>query len=98
LVWIGLSMTFSAVIYFSFGYANGVNVGLEKFSQFQSAYWIEKSLSVDNLFVFILVFGFFQVPKENQHKVLFLGNHWCVTFARFLHFCRHWLDKIDLFT
>jgi tellurite resistance protein TerC len=73
LVWIGLSMAFSAVIYFSFGYENGVNVGLEKFSQFQSAYWIEKSLSVDNLFVFILVFGFFQVPKENQHKVLFWG-------------------------
>lgn len=73
LVWIGLSMIFSGVIYFSFGYENGVNLGLEKFAQFQSAYWIEKSLSVDNLFVFILVFGFFKVPKENQHKVLFWG-------------------------
>ena len=73
LVWIGLSMVFSGVIYFSFGIEKGVNIGLEKFSQFQSAYWIEKSLSVDNLFVFILVFGFFQVPKENQHKVLFWG-------------------------
>ena len=72
-VWISLSMIFSGVIYFSFGYENGVNVGLEKFSQFQSAYWIEKALSVDNLFVFILVFSFFKVPKENQHKVLFWG-------------------------
>lgn len=72
-VWISLSMIFSVVIYFSFGYENGVNVGLEKFSQFQSAYWIEKSLSVDNLFVFILVFGFFKVPDANQHKVLFWG-------------------------
>jgi len=65
LVWIALSMAFSAVIYF--------NMGMEKFSQFQSAYWIEKALSVDNLFVFILVFGFFNVPKEVHHKVLFWG-------------------------
>jgi tellurite resistance protein TerC len=47
--------------------------GLEKFAQFQSAYWIEKALSVDNLFVFILVFGFFNVPREYHHKVLFWG-------------------------
>ncbi|AWG26187.1 TerC/Alx family metal homeostasis membrane protein [Flavobacterium kingsejongi] len=64
-VWISLSMLFSGFVYH---YA-----GMEKFSQFQSAYWIEKALSVDNLFVFILVFGFFNVPKENQHKVLFWG-------------------------
>ena len=36
-------------------------------------YWIEKALSVDNLFVFILVFGFFKVPKYLHHKVLFWG-------------------------
>nr|WP_322625424.1 TerC/Alx family metal homeostasis membrane protein [uncultured Flavobacterium sp.] len=65
LVWITLSMGFSGVIYYY--------MGVEKFSQFQSAYWIEKALSVDNLFVFILVFGFFNVPKENHHKVLFWG-------------------------
>jgi len=47
--------------------------GLEKFAQFQSAYWIEKALSVDNLFVFILVFGFFNVPREYHHKILFWG-------------------------
>ena len=46
---------------------------VEKFSQFQSAYWIEKALSVDNLFVFILVFNFFKVPEESHHKVLFWG-------------------------
>jgi probable integral membrane protein, terC family len=45
--------------------------GAEKFSEFQAAYWIEKSLSVDNLFVFILVFGYFKISKEYQHKVLF---------------------------
>lgn len=64
-VWISLSMLFSAYIY--------VDSGFERFSQFQSAYWIEKALSVDNLFVFILVFGFFNVSKQVQHKVLFWG-------------------------
>jgi tellurite resistance protein TerC len=65
LVWITLSMLFSVFIL--------KQTSVEKFSQFQSAYWIEKALSVDNLFVFILVFNFFKVPEESHHKVLFWG-------------------------
>ncbi|SFE66877.1 TerC/Alx family metal homeostasis membrane protein [Flavobacterium xueshanense] len=65
LVWISLSMIFSGLVY---------NVaGPTKFYEFQSAYWIEKALSVDNLFVFILVFKFFDVQNQNKHKVLFWG-------------------------
>lgn len=64
-LWISLAMGFSGVIYYY--------MGVEKFAQFQSAYWIEKALSVDNLFVFILVFGFFNVQRELHHKVLFWG-------------------------
>lgn len=64
-VWIGLSMGFSAVLY---------NIaGPTKFFEFQSAYWIEKALSVDNLFVFIMVFKFFDVANQNKHKILFWG-------------------------
>lgn len=64
-VWISLAMLFSGLVY---------NVaGASKFYEFQSAYWIEKALSVDNLFVFILVFKFFDVANENKHKVLFWG-------------------------
>lgn len=69
LVWIGLSMIFSLFIYF----VTNESSGLEKFSQFQAAYWIEKALSVDNLFVFILVFNYFNVPSKLHHKVLFWG-------------------------
>ncbi len=69
LVWISISMIFSVFIYIM----TNETAGLEKFAQFQSAYWIEKALSVDNLFVFILVFGFFNVPREYHHKVLFWG-------------------------
>lgn len=64
-VWIGLSMAFSGVIYYYMDFEN--------FARFQSAYWIEKALSIDNLFVFILVFSFFNVPKELHHRVLFWG-------------------------
>jgi len=65
LVWISLSMLFSVFVL--------TQTSVEKFSQFQSAYWTEKALSVDNLFVFILVFNFFKVPEESHHKVLFWG-------------------------
>lgn len=73
-VWISLSMVFSGVVYYVFNQdAGGHNLAIEKFTQFQTAYWIEKALSVDNLFVFILVFSFFKVPRELHHKVLFWG-------------------------
>jgi len=65
LVWISLAMAFSGLVFY---YA-----GSQKFYEFQSAYWIEKALSVDNLFVFILVFKFFDVANTNKHKVLFWG-------------------------
>ena len=51
------------LILFSFFVLSQTSV--EKFSQFQSAYWIEKALPVDNLFVFILVFNFFKVKIIN---------------------------------
>ena len=74
IVWISLAMVFSGVVYWVFNQdVGGHELAVEKFTQFQAAYWIEKALSVDNLFVFILVFGFFKVPKYLHHKVLFWG-------------------------
>lgn len=72
-VWISLSMIFSGIVYWVFNQSDGHALAIEKFTQYQAAYWIEKALSVDNLFVFILVFGFFKVPKYLHHKVLFWG-------------------------
>lgn len=64
-IWIGLGVLFGVYIY--------IDIGVEKASQYYSAFLIEKALSVDNLFVFILVFKFFKVPDKFQHKVLFYG-------------------------
>lgn len=64
-VWVGLAMLFSAIVYFW--------KGPEKSIEFLTGYIIELSLSVDNLFVFILIFSYFHVPIHYQHKVLFYG-------------------------
>ena len=64
-VWIGLAMLFCAVVYFW--------KGPEKSIEFLTGYIIELSLSIDNLFVFILIFSYFHVPLQYQHKVLFWG-------------------------
>lgn len=64
-VWIGVALLFNAGIY--------VWRGKEPALQFLTGYLIEKSLSVDNLFVFLLVFSYFRVPAQYQHKVLFWG-------------------------
>lgn len=72
LVWIGLSMLFAGYVY--------RDSGVERFSQFLSAYWIEKLLSVDNLFVFVMIFSFFRVEKKDHHKVLFRGVIWALVF------------------
>lgn len=69
LVWIGLAMAFSGLIYLWTRETHG----LEKWTQFQTAYWIEKALSMDNLFVFMLIFNHFKVEDRLQHKVLFWG-------------------------
>ena len=64
-VWIFLAMVFNVIIYFW----RGQQQALEYFT----GYLVEKALSVDNIFVFIMIFTYFQIPAKYQHKVLFWG-------------------------
>jgi tellurite resistance protein TerC len=64
-LWIALAVLFGAGVYRFMG----PQAGLEFFA----GYLIEKALSVDNIFVFVLIFGFFRVPPRYQHRVLFWG-------------------------
>lgn len=64
-VWIALALIFNAGLYF----LRGPQPALE----FLTGYLIEKSLSVDNIFVFLMVFAYFKVPQKYQHEVLFWG-------------------------
>lgn len=65
LLWITLALIFCLGIYFSQGSETALN--------FLTGYLIEKALSVDNLFVFLMIFTYFCVPPQNLHKVLFFG-------------------------
>ncbi|HEU5265638.1 MAG TPA: TerC family protein [Jatrophihabitans sp.] len=64
-VWVGVSLVFALIVALTLG----GNAGVE----FTTAWLLEKSLSVDNLFVFALIFAYFQVPRAYQHRVLFFG-------------------------
>ena len=64
-VWIALSMLFNLFVYYYFG--------KDKALEFFTAYLVEKSLSIDNIFVMIMIFSYFSVPDAYQHKVLFWG-------------------------
>jgi len=64
-VWIVMALIFGLGVYYYMGSQNALD--------YYTGYLIEKSLSVDNIFVFLLVFSYFKVPAEYQHKVLFWG-------------------------
>jgi tellurite resistance protein TerC len=64
-VWISLALAFNVIIFFWLGQQPAL--------EYLTGYVIEKSLSVDNIFVFVLIFAYFKVPASYQHRVLFWG-------------------------
>ena len=81
LVWIATSLAFNVFVFFAYQHSwlgvgtdvghqlTGADAGL----QFLTAYLLEKSLSLDNIFVIAVVFGYFAIPLEDQYRVLFWG-------------------------
>jgi len=65
IIWIGLALVFNVFVWIRFGSERGL--------EFFTGYLIEKTLSVDNLFVFMAIFSYFSVPSVHKHKVLFWG-------------------------
>src|ERR1700693_2730957 len=63
--WIGLALAFGVWLYVSLGHRAGF--------EFLAGYLVEKSLSIDNIFLFLLIFQGLQVPARLQHKVLYYG-------------------------
>lgn len=63
--WVGLALGFNLWVYLSRGHQAGL--------EFLTGYLVEKSLSIDNIFVFLLIFQVLRVPAESQHKVLYYG-------------------------
>lgn len=63
--WVALSLGFNGLVYHTMGHQAGM--------QWLTGYLVEKALSVDNLFVFLLIFNYFRVPGQYQHRILFWG-------------------------
>lgn len=64
-IWVSLGLAFGGVVWWAYGAQAG--------GEYLAGYLIEKSLAVDNVFVFALIFTYFAVPREYQHRVLFYG-------------------------
>src|SRR5271156_2757429 len=63
--WIVVSLLFNVWVYFSQGHQAGL--------EFLTGYLVEKSLSLDNIFIFLIIFQSFKIPAKSQHKILFYG-------------------------
>lgn len=94
-VWVTLALIFNAGFYFytasKFGAATAQAASLE----FLTGYLIEKALSVDNIFVFVLVFGYFAVPAKYQHRVLFYGIIGALVFRAIFIGASAWLMQFQ---
>src|SRR5467141_1344552 len=72
-VWVTLALIFAGLLFGPLGWELFGAARHEKGLQFVAGYLIELSLSVDNLFVFLLIFSYFKVPPKYQHRVLYWG-------------------------
>lgn len=86
IIWISLGLSFGLYLRVSYG----VDISTEYFT----AFIIEKALSMDNLFIFVLVFQFFSIPSKYQHRILFWGILGAIVFRALLIFSGVELIKI----
>ena len=84
-VWVSCGVAFTGVIWWWFG--------AQASGEYISGYLIEKSLSVDNVFVWALIMGYFVVPRKYQHRVLFWGIFGALRAASDLHLRRRRADR-----
>jgi len=73
IAWVGLSFAFNGLFWWAVAQDHGSAVANEKSMEFLTGYLIEKSLAVDNIFVFLLIFSYFAVPPAFQKRVLMIG-------------------------
>src|SRR5256885_5217933 len=80
-VWVALALLFAGLLFGPLGSEMFGAVHHQKAIEFLTGYLIELSLSVDNLFIFVLIFSYFKVPPKYQHRVLFWGVLGAVGFS-----------------
>ena len=73
IAWCLLALSFAALLWWYLHGAFGADIARQKTLEFLTGYLIEQSLSIDNMFVFVMIFGYFAVPPELQRRVLLYG-------------------------
>lgn len=91
LVWFALAMLFNLVLWWYLKGVYGGEVAIVKAEEFLTGYLIEKSLAVDNIFIFLMIFNFFAVPQEYQRRVLIYGVIGAVALRAIMIVAGAWL-------
>ncbi len=91
LVWVALSLAFNGLFWWAVAQDHGVAVANTRSLEFLTGYLIEKSLAVDNIFVFLMVFSFFAVPPEFQKRVLMIGIIGAIVLRSVMILAGSWL-------
>lgn len=90
-IWISVSALFAAGLWWMLDSTAGREVANQKTTEFVTGYLIEKSLAVDNVFVWLMIFGFFGIPLELQKRVLILGVLGAIVLRTVMIFAGVWL-------
>lgn len=91
LVWFALSMLFNLVLWWYLKGTHGAELAAVKAEEFLTGYLIEKSLAVDNIFIFLMIFNFFAVPEAYQRRVLIYGVIGAVALRAIMIMAGAWL-------
>ena len=91
LAWVTVSMLFAAALWWQLDGSVGRAVANEKTTAFVTGYLVEKSLAVDNVFVWMMIFSFFAVPLELQRRVLLYGIVGAIVLRTGMIFAGSWL-------
>lgn len=73
IIWVAVSLCFALWLYFELMSENSVQVASQTVLAFLTGYILEKSLAIDNIFVFLMIFSYFKIPTQYQHRVLLYG-------------------------
>lgn len=88
LVWVSIALLFGVFVL--------ITLGPDKAMEFYTGYIVEESMSIDNLFVFILIFSFFKIPDDYQHKALYYGIFGALIFrAIFIFAGAELMERFD---
>ena len=90
-IWVGVSFLFAGALWWYLDHSAGREIANEKTIEYVTGYLIEKSLAIDNVFVWLMLFSFFAIPLELQKRVLVLGVLGAIVMRTIMIFAGVWL-------